>query len=95
MISFKDGGTRAIYDGKSTKAARRRCPQTLWRIARRKLDALNAATRLEDLKSPGNQLEKLKDDRASQHSVRINEKYRICFSWTDAGAMDVEVADYH
>jgi proteic killer suppression protein len=64
-------------------------------VARRKLDAVNAATRLEDLKSPGNKLEKLEDDRAGQHAVRINEQYRVCFIWVDGDAEQVEVTDYH
>ena len=95
MISFKDDETKAILDGITSKAARRRCPMNLWDVARRKLDALNAASRLEDLRSPGNNLERLKGNRAGQHSIRINDKYRVCFVWTNAGAEQVEIADYH
>ncbi len=95
MISFKDDATKAIFDGVSSKSARRRCPMRLWNVARRKLDAINAASRLEDLKSPGNNLERLKGNRAGQHSIRINNKYRVCFVWTDAGAEQAEIADYH
>jgi len=95
VISFKDAATEAIYDGVFTKAARRRLPRDLWSIAQRKLDALGAAARLQDLKSPGNQLEKLTGDRKGQHSIRINDKYRICFDWTDSGAEPVEITDYH
>ncbi|MBK5187718.1 MAG: type II toxin-antitoxin system RelE/ParE family toxin [Gemmatimonadaceae bacterium] len=95
MISFKDDETKAIFDGISSKSARRRCPPSLWNIAKRKMDALNAANRLEDLRSPGNNLERLKDDRTGQHSIRINDKYRVCFVWKDSGAEQVEITDYH
>lgn len=95
MISFKDDETKAIFDGISSKSARRRCPSSLWAVARRKLDALNAAGRLEDLKSPGNKLERLESDRVGQHSIRINDKYRVCFVWRDTGAEQVEITDYH
>jgi proteic killer suppression protein len=60
------------------------------------LTALNAAAQLEDLRfPPGNQLEKLRGDRAGQHSVRINRQWRICFVWTDGGPENVEIVDYH
>ena len=60
------------------------------------LSALNAAVVLEDLRVlPGNHLEELKGDRAGQHSVRINDQWRICFVWTDQGPADVEIVDYH
>ena len=95
MISFKDDATKAVFDGVPSKSARRRCPTNLWHVARRKLDAINAASHLEDLKSPGNSLERLKGDRAGQHSIRINDKYRVCFVWTDAGAEQAEIADSH
>ena len=65
-------------------------------VARRKLDMLAAATELRDLRSPpGNRLQALKGDRAGQHSIRINDQYRVCFRWTDAGPTDVEIVDYH
>jgi len=95
VISFKNAATKAIYDGVFTKAARRRLPTDLWPVAQRKLDALGAATRLQDLKSPGNQLEKLSGDRKGQYSIRINDKYRICFDWTDSGAESAEITNYH
>lgn len=95
VISFRDAATEAIYDGVFTKAARRKLPRDLCPIARRKLDALGAATRLQDLKSPGNQLEKLAGDRKGQYSIRINDKYRICFDWTGSGAESVEITNYH
>jgi proteic killer suppression protein len=68
----------------------------IWRVAQRKLDMLDSATRLEDLKAPpSNRLEKLKEDRLGQHAIRINDQYRICFRWTDDGPERVEISDYH
>ncbi|MFL9710869.1 type II toxin-antitoxin system RelE/ParE family toxin [Methylobacillus sp. Pita1] len=66
------------------------------RVGRRKLNMLNAAVTLEDLKAPpGNKLESLKGDRQGQHSIRINDQWRICFVWTDSGPENVEIVDYH
>ena len=66
------------------------------KVAKRKLDMLAAATALRDLRSPpGNHLETLRGDRAGQHSIRVNDKYRVCFRWTDAGPTNVEIVDYH
>ncbi|MFO1431365.1 MAG: type II toxin-antitoxin system RelE/ParE family toxin [Candidatus Competibacteraceae bacterium] len=65
-------------------------------VARRKLRQLEIAGRLDDLKvPPGNRLELLKGDRAGQYSIRINDQWRVCFRWTEAGAEDVEIVDYH
>ena len=65
-------------------------------VARRKLRQLEIANRIDDLKvPPGNHLEALKGDRTGQHSIRINSQWRVCFCWTDAGAEDVEIVDYH
>lgn len=65
-------------------------------VARRKLRQLEIAGRLSDLRvPPGNRLEALKGDRAGQHSIRINDQFRLCFRWTDTGAEDVEIVDYH
>jgi len=65
-------------------------------IAMRKLAMLNQAGRLDDLRvPPGNRLEALKGDRAGQHSIRVNDQFRVCFRWTDAGPEDVEIVDYH
>jgi toxin HigB-1 len=65
-------------------------------VALRKLDYLNAAAMLSDLRAPpGNSLEALKRDRTGQHSIRINDQWRICFVWTAAGAANVEICDYH
>jgi toxin HigB-1 len=64
--------------------------------ARKKLDQLNQAAALNDLRAPpGNHLERLKGDREGQHSIRINDQWRLCFRWTEAGAEDVEIVDYH
>ena len=65
-------------------------------VARRKLRQLEIAGRLEDLRvPPGNRLESLKGNRAGQHSIRVNDQFRVCFRWTDTGAEDVEIVDYH
>jgi proteic killer suppression protein len=94
--SFADAGTEDVFNGRSTKAARKAVPGSLIAVARRKLDALNAAQRLEDLRvPPGNRLEALKGDRAGQHSVRINDQFRICFTWSSEGPELVEIVDYH
>lgn len=66
------------------------------RVARRKLEMLDAAVRLEDLRSPpGNRLEALKGSRLGQYSIRINDQFRLCFRWKGDGAVDVEIVDYH
>ncbi len=94
--SFRDQATEDIYNGQDTKKARRVCPIHLWGIARRKLEMLAAVNRLEALRvPPNNRLERLKEDRAGQHSIRINDQYRVCFTWTEAGAENVEITDYH
>ncbi|WP_084517054.1 type II toxin-antitoxin system RelE/ParE family toxin [Desulfatiglans anilini] len=94
--SFKNKATEEIFNGRSTKAARKICPQSLWAIAFRKLDRLDSVLTLDELRVlPGNRLEALSGDRNGQYSIRINDQYRICFSWTEAGPMNVEIADYH
>jgi proteic killer suppression protein len=94
--SFKDTATEDIFNGISSKAAQKACPQSLWKIAARKLDQIDSAEALDDLRiPPGNRLEALKGDRQGQHSVRINEQYRICFVWTEAVPEEVEIVDYH
>lgn len=96
ILSFKDRGTEDIFDGNDSKNARKVCPINLWSVARRKLDQLNAAVSLNDLKIPqGNRLEALQSDREGQHSIRVNDQYRICFQWTVNGALAVEIVDYH
>jgi proteic killer suppression protein len=90
--SFRDKATEAVFEGESPKGF----PPDLVKVARRKLRYLNAAANLADLKSPpGNRLEALKDDRKGQHSIRINDQFRICFVWTALGPADVEIVDYH
>jgi proteic killer suppression protein len=96
ILSFANTGTEDIFEGEDTRRARRTCPETLWKIARRRLDQLNAAPTLAGLRfPPGNRLEPLKGDRRGQHSIRINEQYRICFAWTASGPAQVEIVDYH
>ncbi len=93
--SFGDAATEALFHGQ--KGAKvRRIPADLRRVAVRKLDLLNAAVSLIDLRSPpGNRLEALKGDGAGQHSVRVNDQWRVVFRWTDAGPSDVSIIDYH
>ena len=94
--SFKDPGTEDIFYGKNSKAARRTCPQQLWKVAARKLDQLDSVSALHQLGiPPGNQLEPLTGDREGQYSIRINEQYRICFVWADGEPDEVEIVDYH
>lgn len=93
--SFADAATEDIFNGVRSAAARRRLPPALWPVAFRKLDQLDSAVALDDLRiPPGNHLESLKGDRRGQYSIRINGQYRICFKWTDAAA-EVEIVDYH
>jgi proteic killer suppression protein len=96
IASFADRGTEHIFDGLDSKAARRVCPNGLWAVARRKLDQINRVTELGHLAvPPGNRLEALKGSRKGQHSIRINQQYRICFSWEEDRAFEVEIVDYH
>jgi proteic killer suppression protein len=96
ILSFKDDGTRDIFEATDSRQARQVCPTTLWRAARRKLQALNGASTLHALKEPpGNHLEKLAGDRAGQYSIRVNLQFRICFLWTGRDAAVVEITDYH
>lgn len=90
--SFADKRTVAIFREERTRGV----SDSVARAAKRKLDLLHAAARLEDLaRPPGNRLEKLKGDRAGQWSIRVNEQWRICFRWDGRDAHDVEFADYH
>lgn len=94
--SFKNIGTEDVFDGKNTQAARRTCPKALWSVATRKLDWLDSANTLNQLSiPPANRLEALKGKRKGQHSIRINDQYRICFVWTDQGPDQIEIVDYH
>jgi len=89
--SFKCKYTKALSKGQRVKRF-----VNIANVARRKLRQLEIANRLEDLRvPPGNHLEVLKDDRFGQQSIRINDRWRVCFYWTDAGAEDVEIVDYH
>lgn len=90
--SFADKRTVAVFREERIRGV----SDAVARVAKRKLDLLHAAARLEDLsKPPGNRLEKLKGDRAGQWSIRVNEQWRICFRWDGRDAHDVEFADYH
>lgn len=96
IVAFEDLGTEDVFNGRDTRRARQSCPASIWRVARRKLDMLDSAAVLNDLAVPPcNRLERLASDRSGQHSIRINEQYRICFRWTDAGPDQVEITDYH
>jgi proteic killer suppression protein len=90
--SFADRDTERLFDRERV----RRYPAELHRTMLRKLVAIDAAPTLEDLSvPPGNRLEKLRGDRAGQHSIRVNDQWRICFWWKDGDAFDVELVDYH
>jgi len=92
IVGFRDAETEKIWSGTRS----RRLPYDIQVVALRKLRLSNAARRLDDLRvSPGNRLEALKRDRAGQWSIRINDQWRICFRWTQVGAEDVEIVDYH
>ncbi len=96
ILSFADSGTEDLFDGKRSKRALKVCPTILWNVAKRKLDWLDQAAELDDVRTPpGNRLEKLSGDRSDQHSIRINDQYRICFVWTPNGPANVEIIDYH
>ena len=89
--SFKCKDTQALYEGKSPKRFK-----AFMLVAERKLSQLDAAQTLDFLKAPpGNRLEALRGDRKGQHSIRINDQWRICFLWSGVGPVDVEIVDYH
>jgi proteic killer suppression protein len=89
--SFKCAETEALSKGERVRRF-----VNIASVARRKLRQLEISARLDDLRvPPGNRLEALKGDRAGQHSIRINDQWRLCFRWTAAGAEDVEIVDYH
>ena len=95
IASFKDKGTEDVFDGEDTKAARKTLPSNLHDNGAGVLDRLNSAVSLQSLSLPGLRLEKLKGDRKGQYSIRISDTYRVCFRWTESGAEDVEIVDYH
>ena len=90
--TFRDRRTEAVYRGERPKGF----PPDLVKVARRKLGYLDAAIDLHDLRlPPGNRLEALSGDRLGEHSIRVNDQFRICFRWTPDGPIDVEMTDYH
>lgn len=92
IVSFRDSGTEELWRSGQC----RRLPSQLNRRALKKLYILNAVLALDNLMvPPGNRLEKLHGNREGQHSIRINDQYRICFAWRDGNAYEVEIADYH
>ena len=92
--SFRDRATADLFAGRHTRENRH--ADACWSAARRKLALLDAARTLQDLLvPPGNRLEALRRDRRGQHSIRVNDQYRLCFVWTDDGPHDVEFTDYH
>ena len=92
IAGFRDADTELLWEtGKS-----RRIPANLRRTAWKRLAILNAAVELGNLRiPPGNRLEALTGDRKGQHSIRVNDQYRVCFRWSDGNAHDVEIVDYH
>lgn len=95
IVSFADKATEALFHGEAGKAIRR-IPSDIRSTAVRKLDLVNAAHELQDLRvPPGNRLEALKGDLRGLHSIRINDQWRVVFRWRDGDAHDVEVDDYH
>lgn len=95
ILKFRDQSTGDLFNGIDSKMARK-IPKVIWKIAARKLDMLNAAAELVDLRvPPGNRLEALKGNLMSFHSIRINDQYRVIFKWTAGNATDVQIVDYH
>jgi proteic killer suppression protein len=95
IVNFADKATEDIFHGTDSKSARQ-IPNTAWRIAARKLDMVNGAHDLRDLKiPPANRLEALKGKLSGFHSIRVNDQYRIIFRWDEGNARDVEIIDYH
>jgi proteic killer suppression protein len=95
ILNFADKTTEDIYHGVDSKAARR-IPQAVWSAAVRKLDMLNAASDLRDLRvPPANRLEALKGKWSGYYSIRINDQYRIVFRWREGHANEVQITDYH
>ncbi len=90
--SFAEKETEKVFNREFSK----KLPPDIQRAARRKLEVLNAAETLQDLRTPpSNHLEKLSGSRKGQHSIRINDQWRICFVWKETDAHNVEIADYH
>jgi len=99
--NFNDKATEDIFNGVSSKGARKTCPNHLWTIASQKLDQLDSVLSdsvlsIDELRlPPGNRLEALTGDRKGQFSIRINDRLRICFAWSEAVPLNVEITDYH
>ena len=92
IVDFADSETERIWSGRFS----RKLPQPIQKAALRRLQHLHAANVLDDLATiPGNRLEALRGNRRGQHSIRINDQWRICFRWTERGAIGVEIVDYH
>ena len=92
IVTFACAETECIFRGERS----RRLPPDIQNTARRKLEYLHRARRLDDLRMPpGNRLEALAGDRRGQHSIRVNNQWRICFEWDDGNAENVEIVDYH
>ena len=90
--SFETSGTEDVFNGRNTKDARKICPRALWKVAARKLEQLDSVERLEEFRiPPGNRLEALSGGRKGQHSIRVNDQFRVCFTWTNEGASAVRV----
>ncbi len=95
ILNFVDRATEDVFNGSDTKAART-LPRSIWKVAQRKLDMLNAVHEVQDLKAPpGNRLEMLKGDRKGWYGIRINDQFRIVFHWSDGNAKNVGIVDYH
>jgi proteic killer suppression protein len=93
--TFTDPSTEDVFNGKDSKAARK-IEKDIWPVVRRKLDMVNAAAKLEDLRvPPGNRLEALKGDQKGRHSIRVNDRLRITFRFQDGNAHEVRCEDYH
>ena len=94
--SFADAASEDLFNGVDSRIARSACPTALWPVLRRTLTQLNRVADLRELAiPPGNRLERLSGARRGQHSIRINQQYRICFRWEAGYAHEVEVTDYH
>lgn len=94
--SFADPASEDLFNGVDSRRARTACPSELWPVVRRKLTQLNRVRDLRELAiPPGNRLERLTGKRRGQHSIRVNQQYRICFRWEAGYADDIEVTDYH
>lgn len=92
IMSFGNDAAQSAWERRFRKGV----PNDIIKVANRKLTQLNAAVSLDDLRvPPGNRLESLSGDRAGQHSIRINDQWRLCFVWRDGNAFDVELVDYH